>query len=141
MQLRGSFGFPRAAGVFIGSDFVTISKQEWVDWEVIAEPLAGLIREHIEMDLPILVEATKNDEDENDTTTVKEIKKIINTEIRPAVAMDGGDIVFHSYEENRVYIHMQGACSGCPSSTMTLKMGIETRLREAIPEIEEVIPI
>ena len=70
---------------------------------------------------------------------MKQIKKILNEEIRPAVAMDGGDITFQKYEGGRVYLHMQGACAGCPSSTFTLKEGIETRLRELIPEIQEVV--
>lgn len=140
------FGFPWAAAVSIGPDFITISKQEWVDWEVLAEPLAGLLREHFESGLPVLLETqvdtTPTDEDDlNDSEEVRLIKRVIRDEIRPAVAMDGGDIVFHKYENNNVYIYMQGSCAGCPSSTMTLKQGIETRMKEVLPQIQEVIAL
>lgn len=137
------FGFPWCGGVFIGSDFITVTKQDWVDWDVLAEPLAGLIAEHIERSEPVLIAEAQTTEDtiSNDTPVVREIKKILNEEIRPAVALDGGDIVFHKYEQNVVYLFMQGACSGCPSSTFTLKEGIEARLRNAIPEIKEVVAV
>lgn len=133
------FGFPWASSILIGPNFVTVSKQDWVDWEVLAEPLSNLIQEHLASGEAVLLEAQTTDEDDNDSPVVKQIKQILNHEIRPAVAMDGGDIIFHKYEDNVVYLYMQGACSGCPSSTMTLKHGIETRLREAIPEINEVV--
>lgn len=139
------FGFPWTAGVTIGPNFLTVTKQDWVDWEMLAEPLAGLLREHFESGEPILLEAgpTKTADlyDESDSPQVRLIKQLIQTEIRPAVAMDGGDIIFHKYENNKVYIYMRGACSGCPSSSITLKQGIETRLKEALPEIEEVIAL
>lgn len=137
------FNFPWSAGVFIGPNFVTVTKQEWVDWEVLAEPLSGLIQEHLQARQPVLLDGIvdESDENENDSPIVKEIKKILREEIRPAVAMDGGDITFGKYEEGRVYLHMQGSCSGCPSSAFTLKEGIETRLRDAIPEIQEVVAI
>ncbi len=138
------FGFPWTSSVFIGPDFVTITKQDWVDWDVLAEPLAGLIREHLERGEPVYVErpATENNDDNpNDTPVVKQIKKILNAEIRPVVAMDGGDIVFADYQEGILSIRMKGACSGCPSSTATLKQGIEVRMKELIPEIKEVISV
>lgn len=139
------FGFPWAAGIFIGPNFVTVTKQEWVDWQVIADPLAGLIQEHIERGEPVLgeavVQSAEDEEQPDDPPVVREIKKILNLEIRPAVAMDGGDIVFQKYVDGRVYLHMRGACAGCPSSSFTLKEGIETRLREAIPEIQEVVSV
>ncbi len=140
-------GFPWASGVFIGPTFVTVTKQEWVDWSVLAEPLCDLIKEHLTSRLPVLLKpaadkAPANDADsDDDSPTVRQIKKILREEIRPAVAMDGGDIVFEKFEDGRVYLHMQGACSGCPSSAYTLKEGIETRLREALPEIQEVIAL
>jgi Fe-S cluster biogenesis protein NfuA len=147
-------GFPWAAGVFIGPTFVTVTKQEWVDWDVIAEPLSELIKEHLERGEPVIHPAQSaegrqyissgddsTEDSEGDSPTVLQIKKILREEIRPAVAMDGGDITFSKYEDGRVYLHMQGACSGCPSSAITLKEGIETRLRDAIPEIQEVIAI
>jgi Fe-S cluster biogenesis protein NfuA len=139
------FGFPWAVGVFIGPNFVTISKQDWVDWEILAEPLAELIKEHLELGEPVMYLSAREDDqdidDENDAPIVRQIKTILRNEIRPAVAMDGGDIVFDRYEDGRVFLHMQGACSGCPSSAYTLKEGIETRLRSEIPEITEVVQV
>jgi Fe-S cluster biogenesis protein NfuA len=118
---------------------VTVTKQDWVDWQVLAEPLANLIQEHFERGEPVLLEVAGNDESLNDTPIVKQIKTILNNEIRPAGALDGGDIVFHKYENQIVYLFMKGSCAGCPSSTATLKDGIEVRLKEAIPEIIEVV--
>ena len=137
------FGFPWTASVFIGPNFITVTKQDWVEWSYLAEPLAGLIQEHIDGGEAIaLVPLTPiADSDENDSPIVKQIKNVINTEIRPVVALDGGDIVFDRYVENIVYLHMKGACAGCLSSTATLKEGIEVRLKEAIPEIREVVSI
>ena len=79
--------------------------------------------------------------DQNDTEVVKQIKELLDTRVRPAVAMDGGDIVYNSFKDGIVYLHMQGACSGCPSSTATLKMGIENMLKHYVPEVQEVRPI
>lgn len=139
------FGFPWTSRVFIGNNFVSVTKQDWVDWDVLAEPLAGLIREHllsgqaIAYDLP---EASGEDEiSENDSPIIKEIKRILRAEIKPIVALDGGDIAFSSYQDGILAIEMKGACSGCPSSTATLKEGIEVRFKELIPEIKEVISV
>lgn len=138
-------GFPWAAGVFIGPDFVTVTKHNWVEWEILADPLSDLIKEHVAAKhavlLPRTAETTESDEDPADTPVVREIKKILREEIKPAVAMDGGDISFSSYKDGRVYLSMHGACAGCPSSVMTLKDGIETRLKSAIPEIVEVVAV
>jgi len=139
------FGFPWTASVFVGPNFITVTKQDWVDWNILASPLAGLIQEHLTQGEPVVVdiEALKADGDisENDSPIVKQIKQIINQQIRPVVALDGGDIVFAKYENNIVYIHMKGSCAGCPSSTATLKQGIEGTLVAAIPEIKEVVAI
>ena len=145
------FGFPWAQAVMIGPDFVTVTKQNWVEWKILADPLARLIEEHLERDEGVLLPAqlAANDTNggkpstinEDDPPAVKTIKHILDTEIRPAVAMDGGDIVFQRYEDHRLYLYMQGACSGCPSSMMTLKQGVESRLKEAVPELEEVIAV
>ncbi|MBC86803.1 MAG: hypothetical protein CL677_06445 [Bdellovibrionaceae bacterium] len=138
------FGFPWAEGVYIGPHFVTVTKQEWVDWEILADPLSQLIQEHIQNDEVVLnpsADTANLVDDSNDSNEVKTIKTIINNEIRPAVAMDGGDIVFHKYEDNIVHVFMQGACAGCPSSTLTLKQGIEARLQQALPEIKEVVAV
>lgn len=137
------FGFPWLESVYVGPSFVSITKQDWVDWDVLSEPLQGLIKEHVDEGVPVLLpedgakKATAVASD--DSPVVQKIKEIIDNEIRPAVAMDGGDIVFDKYEDGRVYLHMKGACSGCPSSAYTLKQGIETRLKEAVPEIVEVV--
>lgn len=143
------FSFPWAAGVFVGPNFVTVTKQDWVEWEILADPLAELIKEHLTSGESVLLAKTNagdagasaGEDDENDSPVVRQIKTILRNEIRPAVAMDGGDIVFEKYEEGRVYLQMQGACSGCPSSSMTLKEGIETRLKQAIPEVTEVVAV
>jgi Fe-S cluster biogenesis protein NfuA len=136
---RKLFGFPWTAGVYIGRDFVAVTKQDWVEWETLAEPLAGLIQEHIERGEPAIHARVAQAASSDDSADVAEIKRVLDAEIRPAVAMDGGDVVFHKFEDGIVYLFMQGACAGCPSSTMTLKMGIETRLKEAVPSIREVV--
>jgi Fe-S cluster biogenesis protein NfuA len=139
------FGFPWTNRVFLGPDFVTITKQDWVDWDVLAEPLAGLLAEHLNSGEPVLnaIEEVgdQGDEDSADSEDVRQIKAIIKRDIQPVVRLDGGDIVFHKYENHVVYIHMKGSCSGCPSSTATLKDGIEVRLKELMPEIREVVAV
>ena len=141
------FGFPWAQSVMIGPYFVTITKQDWVDWTVIADPLADLLAEHLERKEGVLLELDTVDSttegsshiEGNDSEIVQQIKKILDNEIRPAVAMDGGDIIFSRYENNRLYLKLQGSCSGCPSSVITLKEGIESRMKQSIPELVEVI--
>lgn len=136
------FGFPWTASVYLGEDFVTVTKQDWVDWDILASPLAGLLGEHIESGQPVILKLEASlDEDVNDSEVVKQIKRIIANEIKPVVALDGGDIVFGKYENNILYIHMKGSCSGCPSSQATLKDGIEVRMKELLPEIKEVVAI
>jgi Fe-S cluster biogenesis protein NfuA len=137
------FGFPWTAKVHLGKDFVSITKQDWVEWNILAEPLAGLIQEHLEKGEKIVHDApTKTQLDDAQLDPIsKKIKTIIANEIQPVVALDGGEIVFNSYKDNIVYIHMRGACSGCPSSTATLKEGIEVRIKELIPEVKEVVAI
>lgn len=144
------FGFPWAAGVYIGPNFVTITKQEWVDWEILADPLSELIKEHLVRGEPVMLEmseggvgsaAADDDINEDDSPVVKHIKQILRDEVRPAVAMDGGDIRFNRYADGNLYLEMHGSCAGCPSSTYTLKEGIETRMKELIPEIKEVFSV
>jgi Fe-S cluster biogenesis protein NfuA len=136
------FGFPWTSSVFLGEDFVTVTKQDWVDWDILATPLAGLLNEHVESGLPVVIKLEASlDESANDSDVVKQIKRIIQNEIKPVVALDGGDIVFSKYENNVLYIHMRGACAGCPSSQATLKDGIEVRMKELIPEIKEVVSV
>ena len=140
-------GFPWAKSVFLGENFLTITKEEWVDWDILNEPLLNLIKEHLDTGEKVLLPEVKASSDpvdkdkSNDSDSVRLIKEIIEKEIQPAVAMDGGFIEFVSYENKKVYLDLQGACSGCPSSSFTLKEGIETRLKQSLPEIEEVIPV
>ena len=138
---RKLFGFPWTDGVYVGPDFVTVTKQDWVDWETLAEPLAGLIQEHFERGEPALAPeraAAPASSPTEDSDDVRLIKEILENEIRPAVGLDGGDVVFDRFEDGVVWLQMRGACSGCPSSAMTLKQGIEARLMNAIPSIRSV---
>ncbi len=142
---RRIFGIEGVSGVFFGSDFITVTKDEVIDWDHVKPAILGVIMEHFQSGEPILLEENKNsghaEHDGPDSKVVQQIKELLDTRVRPAVAQDGGDITFHGYEEGIVYLHMQGACAGCPSSTMTLKMGIENLLKHFIPEVQEVRPI
>ncbi len=136
------FGFPWVSAVFLGENFVTITKQDWVEWSVLSKPLSGLLAEHVSSGQPVLLNlVAANNETKNDTPIVKQIKRLLESEIKPVVALDGGDILFVSYENNILSLKMVGACAGCPSSQATLKDGIEVRMKQAIPEILEVIAV
>jgi Fe-S cluster biogenesis protein NfuA len=130
--------------VFLGSDFITVTKATSHEWQIMKPAVLGGIMEHFTSGEPVLrLEATTNAEESmvEDDEIVAQIKELLDTRIRPAVAQDGGDIVFHSFEDGVVYLHMHGSCSGCPSSTATLKMGIENLLRHYVPEVVEVRPV
>ena len=140
------FGFPWAESVLIGPNFVSVNKQDWVDWEIIQEPLAQILLEHIQSKEPVIKLTPDEGCDENkvlddDTDEVKLIKNILNNHIRPAVMMDGGDIIFKKYQDRILYLDLIGACSGCPSSTATLKGGVERALKKHIPDIAGVVAI
>ena len=139
------FGVQGVSGVFFGSDFITVTKQQNVEWEHIKPAILGLIMEHFQSGSPVLTgenhSPTHAEHEGPDGQIVEQIKELLDTRVRPAVAQDGGDITFHGYDNGIVYLHMQGACAGCPSSTMTLKMGIENLLKHFIPEVLEVRPI
>ncbi len=131
-------------GVMIGRNFITVSKNDAGDWEKIYQTGLQTITNHLKDGLKVVEGEISGSTDKHESATGEietKIKKILDDEIRPAVAMDGGDITFDKYQDGVVYLFLQGSCSGCPSSTMTLKMGIETRLKEAIPEIKEVVAI
>ena len=134
------FAIEGVAGVFLGSDFVTVTKSDDRDWDVMRPQILGGIMEHYQSGRPVLEDdAGASDEAEgDDDPIVKQIKELIDTRVRPAVAQDGGDIVFKGFEGGVVSLHMQGACAGCPSSTATLKHGIENMLRHYVPEVQEV---
>lgn len=128
-------------GVFLGADFITVTKAEGLDWLQLKPAILGAIMEHFLSGRPVLeggVAGQAEDFQDADREIVAQIKELIDTRVRPAVAMDGGDIIFRGYEGGVVYLHMQGSCSGCPSSTATLKHGIENVLRHYIPEVVEV---
>ncbi len=134
------FQLPHVAGVFLGSDFITVTKDGEGDWQQLKGPILAAIMEHFTTGRPVLLGAVEPApaEDEEEDEVVAQIKELLETRVRPAVAMDGGDIIFHDYADGVVYLHMQGSCSGCPSSTATLKAGIENMLRHYIPEVREV---
>jgi len=129
-------------GVFVASNFVTVTKGDEVDWTDIAQEVVDAIKTHAASGAPALgedyVAAAATD---SGSEIEGRIKRVIDQEIRPAVAMDGGDVVFAGYRDGRVELYMQGSCSGCPSSQATLKLGIEARLREEIPEVQEVVAL
>lgn len=139
------FSVDGVTGVFFGTDFITVTKAEPVAWEHIKPGILGAIMEHYQSGEPALEKgaqpAKEAVDDGESPEIVKQIKELLDTRVRPAVAQDGGDIVFHGFDRGVVYLHMQGACAGCPSSTITLKMGIENLLRHYIPEVVEVRPI
>ena len=128
------------AGVFLGADFITVTKDEGREWYLLKPAILGIIMEHFTAGRPVILETASQEAtaDDDDDEVVAQIKELINTRVRPAVAQDGGDIVFHGFQDGVVLLHMQGACAGCPSSTATLKMGIENMLRHYIPEVVEV---
>ncbi len=139
------FAVDGIAGVFFGTDFVTVTKDDTVAWEHVKPAILGAIMEHYQSGDPVMKGAQESAghaaHDGPDTEIVDQIKQLLDTRVRPAVAQDGGDITFHGFERGVVYLHMQGACAGCPSSTLTLKMGIENLLRHYIPEVTEVRPV
>jgi len=127
-------------GVFLGSDFISVTKKKEEEWFSLKPSILGKIMEHFASGEEVLIlnQNEKTDSDIEDSDTVQQIKQLLETRVRPAVAMDGGDIQFESFEDGIVTLLMKGACSGCPSSTATLKMGIENMLRHYIPEVQEV---
>jgi Fe-S cluster biogenesis protein NfuA len=136
------FAVPGVAGVFLGADFVTVSKIEEGDWYQLKPAILAAIMEHFTTGRPVFLWAegdhTAAGAEAEDDEIVSQIKELLETRVRPAVAQDGGDIIFHDYQDGVVYLHMHGSCSGCPSSTATLKAGIENMLRYYVPEVVEV---
>jgi Fe-S cluster biogenesis protein NfuA len=141
---RRIFATGQVTGVFFGTDFVTVTKAEEADWQHIKPAILGAIMEHFQSGAPVMegaAQAAHATHDGPDGDVVRQIKELLDTRVRPAVAQDGGDITFHGFDRGIVYLHMKGACAGCPSSTLTLKMGIENLLRHYIPEVLEVRPV
>ncbi len=140
------FGVAGVNGVFLGNDFVTVTKAADVDWAHIKPAILGAVMGHYQSGQPVMgagVETASGHAEHSgeDSEIVNQIKELLDSRVRPAVAQDGGDITFHGFDRGVVYLHMQGACAGCPSSTLTLKMGIENLLRHYIPEVTEVRPV
>lgn len=141
---RRIFAVSGVTGVFLGSDFVTVTKGDAQDWDHVKPAILGAIMEHFQSGAPAIegeAASAHASHDGPDGDIVRQIKELLDTRVRPAVAQDGGDITFHGFDRGVVYLHMKGACAGCPSSTLTLKMGIENLLRHYIPEVTEVRPV
>jgi Fe-S cluster biogenesis protein NfuA len=135
------------SGVFLGQDFITVTKGEG-EWQHLKPAILGHIMDHYLSNAPMLagekpIAVGESGEffDEADKALVGTIKELLETRVRPAVAQDGGDITFHGFREGIVYLNMKGSCAGCPSSTATLKHGIENLLRHFVPEVVEVRPV
>ena len=139
---RALFEIPEVSRVFFGADFISVTKREG-DWKHLKPGILGTIMEHFTRGLPLLEGSAEEAEEsysEDDAEVVAQIKELIETRVRPAVAQDGGDIIFKAFDSGSgvVSLHLQGSCAGCPSSTMTLKNGIENMLRHYVPEVTAV---
>jgi Fe-S cluster biogenesis protein NfuA len=140
------FAIPGVSGVFFGSDFITVTKDAG-EWQQLKPMILGAIMEHFMSGAPLIAtgSAAQGDGEEFfdavDAETVATIKELIETRVRPAVANDGGDITFRGFKDGVVYLNMKGACSGCPSSTATLRHGIQNLLRHFLPDVTEVRPV
>lgn len=139
------FDIEHVKSIFIGEEFVSITKSEDVSWDALKPHILSALMDHLLAQKPILLEDPPEDSAEEDIDytpeereIVDQIKELIETRVRPAVAMDGGDIIFSKYQKGTVYLKLRGACSGCPSSSVTLKNGIENMLKHYVPEVEAV---
>jgi Fe-S cluster biogenesis protein NfuA len=137
------FAIPKVSRVFFGADFISVTKADG-DWRHLKPAILGAIMEHFTRELPLMATAATEDAEkpaaysEEDTEIVEQIKELLETRVRPAVAGDGGDIIFKGFDSGTVFLQLRGSCAGCPSSTMTLKNGIENMLRHFIPEVNAV---
>jgi Fe-S cluster biogenesis protein NfuA len=140
------FAIPGVTGVFFGYDFITVTKDD-SDWQHLKPAILGAIMEHFMSGEPVMSTPAGGSQgeaggeefyDEADAEIVHTIKELLETRVRPAVAQDGGDITFRGYQDGTVFLHMKGACAGCPSSTATLKHGIQNLLRHFVPEVQHV---
>ena len=139
------FGIGGVSGVFFGSDFIAVTKTDG-EWQQLKPAILGAIMEHFMSGAALVreeAETAASDEffEEKDAETVATIKELIESRVRPAVANDGGDITFRGFKDGVVYLAMKGACSGCPSSTATLRHGIQNLLRHFVPDVTEVRPM
>jgi Fe-S cluster biogenesis protein NfuA len=137
------FEIDGVVGVFLGQDFVTVTKSGDQQWTALKPMVLAAIMDHYTSGQPVLLPSSEGAVEEvaDEDRVTQQIRELINTRVRPAVAQDGGDIIFRGFTDGIVYLRMQGACSGCPSSTATLKHGIENMLRYYVPEVIEVRPV
>lgn len=145
------FGLGDVTGVFFGSDFISVTAAPGIEWGRLKPDVLTLLLDHFSADMPLfrpasaggisVPEETIGGDDPADADIVDQIKDLIETRVRPAVANDGGDIVYRGFRQGKVYLQLQGACSGCPSSTATLKGGIESLLKYYVPEVTEVLAV
>ena len=132
--------------VILGGDFISVTKEDDTDRVMLKPMILGALMEHLSMGQPVVLESFYKQQEggnaaEEDDEISAQIRELIDTRVRPMVAMDGGDIEFENFDDGVVYLRMRGACAGCPSATMTLKSGIENMLKHFIPEVEEVRPV
>jgi Fe-S cluster biogenesis protein NfuA len=135
------FTLPGVARVFFGGDFISVTRNDEISWQALKPQVLGAIMDHFVAGRPVIEgegDLEEEDVDEADREVVDQIKELIDTRVRPAVAGDGGDIVFRGFRDGIVRLHMQGSCSGCPSSSATLKHGIENMLKHYVPEVVAV---
>lgn len=132
------FAVDGVSGVFLGSDFVTVAKADGVEWKVLKPQVLAAIMEHFTAGEPVVIAGTETEAAGDEPAVVTQIKELIETRVRPAVAQDGGDIIFRGFEDGIVYVHLRGSCSGCPSASATLKHGIENMLKYYVPEVQAV---
>lgn len=127
-------------GVYLGKNFISVTKDDTADWALIKPRVLAVIMDHALSGMPIIDETAvkKKKNAQSDDPVVAQIIEILDERVRPAVANDGGDIVFDKFEDGILYLHMRGACAGCPSATMTLKQGIESMMKHFVPEVQEV---
>jgi len=137
-------------GVYFGRDFVSVSAAPTVEWEALEPEVLSILLDHFMLDAPLFRHGTAAgidvaaddelsfEEDPADADIIDQIKELLDTRVRPAVAQDGGDIVYRGYRDGKLYLGMQGACSGCPSSTVTLKRGVESLIKHYVPEVETI---
>ncbi|MBI5165775.1 MAG: NifU family protein [Magnetospirillum sp.] len=131
------FGVDGVVAVFLGADFITITKDA-TEWMVLKPQVLAAIMDHYASGQAAVTVSDAEGGSEGESDVVRQIRELIDTRVRPAVAQDGGDIIFRGFQDGIVYLHMQGACSGCPSSTATLKHGIENMLKYYVPEVVSV---
>jgi Fe-S cluster biogenesis protein NfuA len=141
---KSLFGLDGVKGVFLGSDFITVTKSDEKSWQTLKPMILGAVMDHFTSGQPAVGGTAADDDTEEfnddgiDPEIISQIKELLDTRVRPAVAQDGGDIIYKGFKSGTVYLHMRGSCSGCPSSTATLKMGIENMLRHYVPEVLQV---